>query len=255
MLSLTSLVERSRGGLVTIVCGVAIAAAGAGLIVLSQQVGGSDEPPKARTFAAPARSPFLALDVKSREGAQLTLIEQKGETAVQRDLALTDTMKVERLSPIAPADVKAGDWLTLIGIPNEVKSFSIHIVVVLPGSAGDSADGALRSAGGFLGHEASRNPNDRPVLGGTVEGVQETPCPSPTTVPGGESGQRGPASGCGDIRLKVPTGVAVVHIEPGARFYRLETVTESAVKEGDRIAGIFTNGPPRALLVLPNEGG
>ena len=245
----------------TLGCALAVLAAGTGVIFLSQKVGGSDEPPKAKAFVAPLKSSFTALDVKSRDGGRLTLIEQKGETAVQRELILTDAVKIERLSRITPADLKVGDWVTLIGIPNEVKSFAIHSVVVLPAGAGERVDGAARSAGGFLGYEASRNANDRPLLGGTVEGVDQTPCPAPgAAAPGGVPGQGAPAQTseapvCGDIRLKVPTGSATVHIEPGGRFYRLETVTGADVKEGDRLAGNFGSGPPATLLVLPNEGG
>ncbi|MFN0146102.1 MAG: hypothetical protein ACKVT1_06295 [Dehalococcoidia bacterium] len=210
---------------------------------------------------APLKPAYIALDVKSRDGTRLTLTEQRGETAVQQDLLLTETTRVERLRPITPDEVKAGDWVTLIGIPNEVKSFAIHTVVVVPGAGGEQVDGAMRSPAGFLGHEVSRNPNDRPLLGGIIQGVQGKPCPAPTGVGQGPGpGQPEAATPtqvpeCSDIQLTVSTGSATVHIMTGARFYRLESVAVDDVKEGDRIAGVFSGPPPAAVLVLPNEGG
>ena len=223
--------SRSRGTAVTAAALAVVLILGVVLIVLSQAVGGSDEPPKAPPFAGAPPSPTSALDVKQRDGARLTLIRQKGETTEQQDLTLPESTMVERLRPIAPEDVRPGDWVTVFGIHNDVKNFAIHSVVVIPSPADGRVDGLARSAAGFFGHEASRDRSDRPIFGGIVESVNGK-----------------------DLKLKVPTGTATVHIERGARFYRLEPSSAADIREGDRIAGTFTGSVPAAVLVIPNGG-
>jgi hypothetical protein len=222
---------RSRGGLVTLVSLALLVAAGVGVVLLSQTVGGSDMPKAAPPFAAPPGAGTVALNVKSRAGSTVTAVEQKGGNAVQRDIQIPESAKIERLRPIRAADVQPGDFVTAIGIKNEYKNFAIHSIVVHPAGTGTPIDGVLKSGAGFYGHEVAKEAVDRPVFGGVVIRV---------------SGD--------DLILTGPTGEAIVTASPGGRLYRLEAATVSDIAEGDRIAGAFNPGPAAAVLVVPFEG-
>ena len=92
-----------------------VAAALAGVIVLSQRLGDEGAPPKPPPFAQPPASPFTPRDVKQRDGDRLTVIKQLGETAVEEQFTVTSAMKIERLRRITSADVKPGEWVSEIG--------------------------------------------------------------------------------------------------------------------------------------------
>ena len=222
-----------RGLALPVACLVAIVGVGGVVIGLSQTVGGSDERPPPPAFTGPAAAVITVLDVKQRNGDKLTLIKQIGETATQQEFVVTPGLAVERLRPITAADVQPGDWVTVIGIPDDVKNFSIQALIVFPAGATTSADGVARSKGGFLGHETARDPNARPIVGGVVERV---------------TGK--------DIVLKGPDGSITVQFGPEAkaRAYRLEAATPADVKEGDRMAAAYTGTTATSVLLLPADG-
>ncbi len=205
--------------------------AGVGLVVLSQSVGGSDAPPAAPPFVTPAASNVSALDVKQRDGDVLTLIRQKAEATDERKLTLTPGIRIERLTPINTADIQAGQWLAAVGIPNQVKNFAVRALVVIPGGGTPASDGFVRSAGGFVGHESSQSQDDRPILGGIVERVEGS-----------------------TIFLTTIAGPVQVRAEAGTPIFRLEPGTADDVGEGARLAGIFAEADPVALLVQRPAG-
>ena len=230
-----------RGLFLPLVLLGAILAVGLVVVVLSQTLGASDVPPKAPPFTAAKASAISVRDVKQKDGLKLTLIKIEGTTAVQQDVTRAAGATVERLTPILAADVRPGDQLTVFGIPNTVKNFSIRTVVVQSG--GRLVDGVARSPSGFAGHEAAKDQLDRPILGGEVIGVEGN-----------------------DIRVKGPNGTMIVRTEKDGvakgngitvalvgRLYRLEPGSADAIAEGDRIAANFEAQPLGALLLLPGD--
>jgi hypothetical protein len=195
------------------------------VILLARRSGRSDLPPEPAPFVAPSPArPVVALDVQQSAGGRLTLSDGS------RDLAPHPDARVESLRAISSAEVRPGEWMTVIGIPNEVRNFSIRSIVVLPSTATPDADGVRRSPAGFAGHEASRDGSERPLLGGQIEQVE---------------GER--------VTLAGPSGPVTVTLGPLAPLYRLEPADAAAVREGDRIA--FLSAPSldtaTAVLVLP----
>jgi hypothetical protein len=84
---------------------------------------------------------------------------------------------------------------------------------VIAGFAGPDADGVARSPGGFAGHEASRDPAERPVLGGVVERLDGN-----------------------QATLRTPGGNVTLDLSATAPLLRLEAAAPDAIHEGDRIA-------------------
>lgn len=200
------------------------------LIVLSQTLSGEDEPPAVGPFSGVPGSGITGLDVKQRDGGKVIVSLNAGandRTGGSAELQLAPGAKVDVLKAIDSTDVKVGDQVTVIGIANEVKNFSIHSVVVQSGEA--PADGqALRTPAGFFGFEASRVPQDSVVLAGTVTAA--------------EGNQFTLHSAAGDVALTLDH----------ARLYRVQAGSLDDVQEGDRVAGAFSSGQPLpALLVWP----
>jgi hypothetical protein len=212
-------------GIVAVVAGALIA-----VIVLSSQLGASDEPPPAPPFAAPAASSIQVAAVKIRDGANLVIVRASGERTVEQAFSIAPGTQLERLQPATVADIVPGDALTVVGIPNEYKNFAVHVVVVLPGAV-PGEDGFARSPAGFLGSEATRDPNDRAIISGVVEAVDGK-----------------------DVHMRGPEGVITVHLEPEEPLYRLGPVAVDGILEGDRIAGMLDAGSIPALLVMPGSG-
>lgn len=215
------------------VCLVAVIVVGLGVVLLSQTVGGSDEPPAAPAFTLPPARDTTALDVKQRTGDTVTLIKQVGDSATQQEFVITPSLAVERLVPVKPADVEAGEWLTVIGVQDDVKNFTIHYVIVLPAGGSTLSDGVARSKGGFLGDEIARDQHDRPIVGGVVQQVQGV-----------------------DVVLAGPLGTITVSLgrEASTRLYRVTEATGADVKDGDRLAGVFEGTKSSSILVLPPDG-
>jgi hypothetical protein len=197
------------------------------VVALSQTVGGSDAPPEPPAFAGVPPSPLTVMDVKQRDGDVLTLVRDGVETA----FTVPPEALIERLQPIDAGDIREGDTLTVIGIPNEVLSFSIHFIVVVDGPT-QTVDGVARSAGGFAGHEASGDRADRPVIGGVVESAR-----------GDEVVVAGPDG---------PVTVELNEAEP-ARLFRVQEVEVEAIQDGDRVAANFAAPTIGAILVMPPE--
>ncbi|MGD9935365.1 MAG: hypothetical protein AB7T37_16845, partial [Dehalococcoidia bacterium] len=98
------------------------------------------------------------------------------------------------------------------------------------GSPAPGNDGVARSAAGFAGHEPSRDPRARPIIGGPVLRIEEK-----VIVIGGPTGE-----------IRVTAG-----LEAPARLYRIEPATLADMTEGDRLAGDFDSPELGPLLLLP----
>lgn len=211
------------------VAAVVVAVAGgllASVVALSQRVGGSSAPAQPPAFATPVVSTVTAVNVKQRSGDSLTVVDRDGH---ERQITVPATTIVERLSEVPAGDIRPGDSITVAGIPNEVLSFSIRFVVLMAAPAAQ-VEGIARSPGGFAGHEASLDPNDRPIVGGVVQSV---------------------SSGGDVVVFAGPSGPATLRLNEArsARILRLEPVSAPAIKEGDRLAADFSQTPLRAILV------
>jgi hypothetical protein len=194
----------------------AVLAAGiAAVILLAQRAGQSNAPPEADpfVFSGPAR-PATPLDVQLVEGEKFTLSrsQAQGQQRQNIELQLPAATPVELLEPAVPGDIAPGDWITVIGIRNIVKSFSIHLIVVLPGTLA-LEDGIVRTNLGYFGHEAARDPNDRPILSGKVIRMDGA-----TAV------------------LDTPGGETTLEFLADAPLRKLRTGTAADIGEGDRVA-------------------
>lgn len=218
-----------RGAALPAVLLIALLGALIAVVVVSGNVGGEDLPPAAPPFTTPEPSPFTAVDVKQRSGAELTIVRQTLAGTAEEKLTLPAQTTVERLRLITAEEVQPGDWLTVVGIPDPVKNFSVHSLVLIPGGGSAGADGVARTAAGFAGHEVARDPRDRPIVGGTVVRVES-----------------------GIIYIDGPTGEIAVSAGPEApaRLFRVEAASVEAIEEGDRLAADF-GGTVSAVLVLP----
>ncbi len=203
------------------------------VVVAAQRASELDAPPEPPAFAVPApSSPVVVFDVEAGESGRLRV--SGGENASRQsgvDLVLDLSAAVDLAEPVAATDLKIGDWLTVIGIANEVKNFSIRAIVVLPGAGARDTDGFVRSPGGFLGGEASRDARERPILGGVIERVEDN-----------------------SVVLRTNTGPVTVTLTASAPLRRLRVATAEEIHAGDRIALRATRDgqpdPGRGVLVL-----
>lgn len=220
------------------------------IVVLSRRVAAPDAPSNPGPFSPPAAArPMQAFDVQGIAGDTIR-IASGGSTgssgAVTQDLSATPSTKWEFLEAVANADIQAGDWVQLIGIPNPVRAFSIRSVVVTAGGGTVDAEGFVRSPGGFLGFEATQDANERPILAGKVTAVAS------------RQGTTETARGLKDVTYTVltlegPSGALTVDLQDGAdiALYRIKAGTQADVRDGDRVAYPAGDGPATAVLVLP----
>jgi hypothetical protein len=186
------------------------------VVGLTRRAAAPDVPPQPDAFEPPSPvRPTTALDVQQAVDGRLTLSDGMANVSLRPDAI------VEFLMPAGAGDVRLGDWVAVIGVPNEVRNFSIRSLVLLDRATPPDEEGIVWSQGGFAGHEAARDQAERPLLGGRV-----------TAVDGSH------------ITADGPTGRA-----PLLRLVRGEA---SGIHEGDRIA--FPAGAiadAGAVLVLP----
>jgi hypothetical protein len=204
---------------------VAIVMAFAVVILLARRAAAPDVPPEPAAFQPPAPAhPVTALDVQQASAGRVSLSDGS------RDVAFAPGARIEVLSPASAADIRPGDWLAAIGIPNEVRNFSIRSLVLIAEPGTPDGGGVVRSPGGFAGYEASRDPAERPLVGGVVEAVDSQ-----------------------SVTLRGPTGPITLTLTANAPLRRLEAGRPEDVREGDRIAFIAADGlgDARSVLVLP----
>ena len=208
-----------RQWLAPIVLGTLVLAGVIAVVVLARRAGTSDAPPEPAAFVVPpAVGQTVAFDVQQAEGGKLNLASPLGPEAARfkanvRDVTVADGTPVEVLTPSKVADIQAGDWVTVIGVFNEVRNFTIRSVVVIRDPGKPLDDGFVRSRAGFLGSEASRDQSERPILGGIVESVGEK-----------------------SLSLVGATGAVTVTLSANPPVYRVVAATTAAIVEGGRAA-------------------
>ena len=205
-------------------------AAIAAIILLAQRAASTDAPAEPAGFTPPTSPQPMVADVQGAEGGKLSL--RIGDATIE--IEAPAQAPVEVLEPITPAEIAVGAWIQVIGVPNEVKNFSIRLLVVFPTPTAPGEGGVVRSALGFGGYEAERDAHEGPVLGGTVESV---------------AGQQ--------IRLRAAIGPVDLSVSPGVPLRRLRPGTVEEIRAGDRIAVRGSQGgkPDLATGTLVLAGG
>jgi hypothetical protein len=203
------------------------------VIVLSQHVGQTVTRPNPPPFVPPTNDTTITrFDVKQAGGAQLTLAAPpvKGQAAPpDYILSSAASTRIVVLEPNTAATLpQPGEWVSVIGIPNEVRNFSIHSIVVLPPGGDAAANGVKRSPGGFAGNEAAPSGVEQVILGGTIERIN------------------GAA-----LTLTGPQGPIQVQLTDRSPIFRLQAGSIDDVREGDSVAakGLSGSAPPSAVLV------
>lgn len=212
---------------------VAVVAVLAGVVFLSSQIGADDLPPEAPAFAPPPTAAMPArYTVKQAAGGIVSVIEDSvaGQGAPRsRDLAPPAGTPIEVLRPIPVGDIRPGDLVAIVGVPNSVRNFSIRTVVVYPtGTA--ASNGVARTPAGFSGHESAVDLADRVVM----------------TAPVCESSN-------GALVLDGPLGPMTVTLKAPGAFYRIAPGTIDDLRPGDRVAVAGADGAITALLIQPQR--
>lgn len=200
------------------------------VVVLAARSGGSDAPPRPAPFAPPAPSRvFSAYDVREVTGDVLTLAVAGSTADRPASVTLRSGVVVEVLAPATARDIQPGDWITIIGVPNEVRNYSITAIVAIPPPHGEPVESFRTTQAGFLGYEPIRDVEQVPILGGEVTAVD------------------------GDtLTLTGPDGPVTLTLTEAAPLVRVSTGDAGAIAEGDRIAVLGTSpAEAEAVLVLP----
>lgn len=222
-----------RFGTKTLVAGgaVALLAVAALIAALALRGGGSNAAAKLPPLPAlQYRADLLKGDVQEVSGHTLTLTLAPG--AKPRQLALSVNTQIEALLPAKPAEIAAGDGLTVGGVPNLVNSFAIKLVVLIP-AAQLGRRGAMppQSAAGFTGWEAYPSAQQSPEVYGIVSSAAD-----------------------GKVQLSGPTGAVSVSLDDHSPLRRLASVGTDQIHGGDHLAiALDSAGNPTAILVLPGD--
>lgn len=140
------------------------------VVVLAQRSGGSGAPPRPGAFETPADPrPVVRYSVQQASDGQVTFSSGEGQPV--RDVEIADETRIEVLSPASFDSIEVGEWVTLVGVPNGVRTFALRSIVVLPEPGTERVNGFALTPGGFLGHEVSRDPAEQPAVGGIVTSV------------------------------------------------------------------------------------
>lgn len=205
------------------------------VVVLAQQAGETGAPPKPAAFEPPREAlEVVVYDVQGVTDGAITFAADLESTD---DLMIPVTARVERLTAMGFAEVKPGDWATVIGVVNGVRNYTIGSVVIMDGFRATSGDTELRSPGGFLGYEAARDLQQRVIVAGLVDSVEE-----------------------GRFTITTPGGPVSVWLEGTEAagpppFLHLDESSVADIRTGDRVAFPATqDGKPdpaaTAVLVL-----
>jgi len=199
----------------------------AAVIVLARKGGETGAPPAAGEFQRPVQEDLFAIyTVLQVTGGQIRFALADGAPAP--DVAIPDGARVEMLGLAEASDVQPGDWVSVIGVTNEVRNFAIRFLVVIPGGA-PAADGIVRSPGGFAGHEANVDAAEAPLTGGRVVSVSGS-----------------------SLALEGPSGAMTIALSEDAPLLRLVEGSVTGIREGDRVAFPASGGraDPAAGAVL-----
>lgn len=214
---------------------VVVLAALIGVIVFARESSKSDAPPQPPAFVAPELQTYTAYDVESNDGGRLKVSSGTAQTATSTDLELPAGTRVWVMESAAAADLQPPLKVNVIGIPNEVRNYTIRMMVAAePDGPVTFEDPFIALYDGFYGHETSRDTRERVVLSVLLESFD------------GRDGVTRTANGPGTL-----------YIDDGAPLRIVRAAAPTDIEPGDRIALRHgTGGQPDASLgVLVLRGG
>ena len=214
---------------------VVVLAALIAVVVFARESSKSDAPPQPPAFVAPQLVTYTAFDVEANDGGKLKVSSGAAQTATSSDLELPAGTRVWIMEPAIAADLEPPLKVNVIGIPNEVRNYTIRLMVAAePGGAVTFDQPFIELFDGFYGHEASRDARERVVLSVLLESFD------------GRDGVTQTANGPGTL-----------YIDNGAPLRLVVSAGPGDIEPGDRLALHHgANGTPDpALGVLVLRGG
>jgi hypothetical protein len=171
---------------------------------------------------------LLRGDVGTVGSGNFSVINGAGDA---RTVSVGPSTRVEALVRSQPSSVAVGDYLTVGGIPNQVYSFAVKLVVDIPAAeAQPAASGPPRSKGGFTGWEAYADPRQMPEVYGRVESID--------------------ADG---FHLSGTLGPITVKLDDGSALRRLTSGGLDLIHGGDHVALAPSPSPPPAVLAFGEQ--
>ena len=113
------------------------------------------------------------------ENSLFTLAALSGGEA--KNVKLQDSIPVELIQGIQPSEIKIGDWLTIIGVRDTVRSFRITAIVLLESVEKINSNGVGFSSSGFTGAEGFLD-ESKAIKGGLVTSITNNPEKNKITV-------------------------------------------------------------------------
>jgi hypothetical protein len=212
-----------------------VMAALVGVILFARESSKSDAPPRPPAFVPPQLQTYTAFDVEGNDNGNLRVSSGSAQTATSSDLALPAGTRVWVMEPASAKDLQPPLKVNVIGIPNEVRNYTIKMLVAAE-PAGDVsfAEPFIELFDGFYGHETSRDTRERVVLSVVLESFD---------------GRQGVT--------KTANGPGTLYIDDGAPLRVVRAGAPADIEPGDRIALRHgANGQPDASLgVLVLRGG
>jgi len=215
---------------------VVFVAALAGVVLFARDAAEPDAPPAPGAFTVPPGPSWVSYDVERAEGGSLRLVTGSGQQSNALDLAIGPDTPAWILEPASLAELRTPLVVNVIGIPNEVRNFTIRLLAFAPGTGGEDLAGEfVPLRGGFAGHEVSEDARERPVVSGVVERF---------------SGNTG--------YVRTQAGTLTIELGDGAPVRLLREARASDIRAGDRVALFLgPDGRPDlslGVLVLPGPG-
>lgn len=228
---------------------ILLVTAAVAIVIVAGRQGGIDAPPLPGDFVldSPIGESYRAFGVREVQGSTVTISSLTLSDDELLQVQFSETARLELLDHATLDDIQIGQWVTVIGIPNEVFNFSIVSIIIM--TEFTPAPGSLAvTPGGFYGHEAGRGLSKddilRPVLGGVVTAIGEE-----------------------TVTLTGPDGDITLEIFAGAPLFIVTSAAVSDIRSGDRLAvhataaddpasagAILISRPPKDPALLGAEG-
>jgi|GEM_PF-1047700 len=212
-----------------------VLAALAGVVVFARQSSESDAPPQPPAFVAPELHTYTAFDVESNDGGTLKVSSGSGQTASSSELDLPPGTRVWIMEPATAANLAPPMLVNVIGIPNEVRNYTIRMMVAAePEGTPNFEEPFIALVDGFYGYEASRDGRERLVLSVLLESFD------------GRNGV-----------TKTANGPGTLYVDEGAPLRVLRPARPEDIEPGDRVAVRHgaSGQPDTGLGVLVLRGG
>ena len=164
--------------------------------------------------------------VEQGGGSQLLLQTASGA----RRVTLPAGLPIEVLRRAPALGIQAGDWLSIGGAANQINSFALKKVVLIP--AGEASSNTApnqppRSKDGFTGFEGEQDPKIGPALYGRVRAIAGA-----------------------TVTLDAPAGAVTLQLPPQTSILRLQAGDAAQIHDGDRLIFAGSTDPAAATAVL-----